>query len=261
MTNKMLITMAENRDRKIGAIINEYSNRLFGFIQKRVPSTADAEDITQEVWYQLSRVITRNPIIFAVRKKARKYAELAFDRLLENVGKKDYRTIEAQFRLAMIKTGTRKVNRAIELYEDLIVNVTNQLDTSHPYELASRSRLVDLYEKKGESDKATQHCIEIGKMKPWQDNLDPIPLFRVEPKYPTDLARKNKEGSVKMSFTIDEMGFVQDIEIIDIKGGKGFGTESVKVLQKWRYAPKFENGQVTVAKDLRVQLDFKMGKS
>lgn len=52
----MITTMAENRERKIGAIINEYSNRLFGFIQKRVPSTADAEDITQEVWYQLSRV-------------------------------------------------------------------------------------------------------------------------------------------------------------------------------------------------------------
>jgi RNA polymerase sigma factor (sigma-70 family) len=58
----MLITMAENRERKIGAIINEYSNRLFGFIQKRVPSTADAEDITQEVWYQLSRVVELDAI-------------------------------------------------------------------------------------------------------------------------------------------------------------------------------------------------------
>lgn len=58
----MLMTMAENRERKIGAIINEYSNRLFGFIQKRVPSTADAEDITQEVWYQLSRVVELDAI-------------------------------------------------------------------------------------------------------------------------------------------------------------------------------------------------------
>ena len=213
------------------------------------------------IYFQLSRVITRNPIIYQVQRKAKKYAELAYEGMLKAVGKKDYRTIEAQFTLAMIKTGTQKNNRAIELYEDLIDNISNQLDTSHPYELAARSRLVSLYEAKGESDKATQHCIEIGKMKPWEDDLDPIPLFRVEPKYPTNLARKNKEGSVKMSFTIDEMGFVQDIEIIDIKGGKGFGTESVKVLQKWRYAPKFENGQVTVAKDLRVQLDFKMGKS
>lgn len=58
----MLMTMAENRERKIGAIINEYSNRLFGFVQKRVPSTADAEDITQEVWYQLSRVVELDAI-------------------------------------------------------------------------------------------------------------------------------------------------------------------------------------------------------
>lgn len=54
--------MAENRERKIGEIINEYSNRLFGFVQKRVPSTADAEDITQEVWYQLSRVVELDAI-------------------------------------------------------------------------------------------------------------------------------------------------------------------------------------------------------
>lgn len=55
-------TMAENRERKISSIINEYSNRLFGFIRGRVPSNADAEDITQEVWYQLSRVIELDSI-------------------------------------------------------------------------------------------------------------------------------------------------------------------------------------------------------
>lgn len=58
----MIMTMAENRERKISGIINEYSNRLFGFIRKRVPSTADAEDITQEVWYQLSRVVELDAI-------------------------------------------------------------------------------------------------------------------------------------------------------------------------------------------------------
>ena len=49
--------MAESRERKISSIINEYGNRLFRFIRGRVPSNADAEDITQEVWYQLSRVL------------------------------------------------------------------------------------------------------------------------------------------------------------------------------------------------------------
>ena len=62
MTNNMSNTMADKRERKISKIINEYSNRLFGFIRGRVPSNADAEDITQEVWYQLSRVIELDSI-------------------------------------------------------------------------------------------------------------------------------------------------------------------------------------------------------
>ena len=62
MTNNMFENMAEKREREIGGIINEYSNRLFRFIRGRVPSNADAEDITQEVWYQLSRVIELDSI-------------------------------------------------------------------------------------------------------------------------------------------------------------------------------------------------------
>ena len=49
--------MADKRDLTISGVINEYGNRLFRFIRGRVSTNADAEDITQEVWYQLSRVI------------------------------------------------------------------------------------------------------------------------------------------------------------------------------------------------------------
>jgi RNA polymerase sigma factor (sigma-70 family) len=54
--------MADKRATRISGIINEYGNRLFRFIRGRVPSNADAEDITQEVWYQLSRVIELDSI-------------------------------------------------------------------------------------------------------------------------------------------------------------------------------------------------------
>jgi RNA polymerase sigma factor (sigma-70 family) len=54
--------MAEKRERRISAVINEYGNRLFRFIRGRVPTNADAEDITQEVWYQLSKVVELDSI-------------------------------------------------------------------------------------------------------------------------------------------------------------------------------------------------------
>lgn len=58
----MSAQMAEQRERKISNVINEYGNRLFRFVRGRVSTNADAEDITQEVWYQLSRVIELDSI-------------------------------------------------------------------------------------------------------------------------------------------------------------------------------------------------------
>lgn len=54
--------MAEKRERKISSVIRDYGNRLFRFVRGRVSTNADAEDITQEVWYQLSRVVDLDSI-------------------------------------------------------------------------------------------------------------------------------------------------------------------------------------------------------
>ena len=45
--------MAEKQKRNITEVINDYSKRLLGFIRKRVSNEADAEDILQDVFYQL----------------------------------------------------------------------------------------------------------------------------------------------------------------------------------------------------------------
>lgn len=55
-------SMAEKRERSISKAINEYGSRLFRFIRGRVSTNADAEDISQEVWYQLSRVVDLDSI-------------------------------------------------------------------------------------------------------------------------------------------------------------------------------------------------------
>ena len=46
--------MAEEQKRNISTIIGDYSKRLLGFIRKRVANEADAEDILQDVFYQLA---------------------------------------------------------------------------------------------------------------------------------------------------------------------------------------------------------------
>lgn len=54
--------MHEEKNSHIIQTIKAYGKNLLGFIRKRVKSDADAEDILQDVWYQLSAVVNTEPI-------------------------------------------------------------------------------------------------------------------------------------------------------------------------------------------------------
>ncbi len=50
------------RQQSIVNAVQDYGKRLFSFIRSRVKNDADAEDILQDVWYQLSYIIDTEPI-------------------------------------------------------------------------------------------------------------------------------------------------------------------------------------------------------
>lgn len=50
------------REQTLGQIIRGYGQRLYGFIRGRVANEADAEDILQEVWYQLSNLVDMSAV-------------------------------------------------------------------------------------------------------------------------------------------------------------------------------------------------------
>ncbi|MBY5921644.1 energy transducer TonB [Ferrimonas balearica] len=166
--------------------------------------------------------------------------------------------IEAEFRLGMMYAALGKRNKAIDALEG-VVEQYEVLDFDHPLSLASRTRLVVLYERQGDREKATEHCVAVGQMRPWQESQEQVPLYRKEPSYPLQAARKGREGFAVLEFTVDEQGFVTDPKIIESEGGKDFERESIQALQQWRYAPRFEDGQAVPAKSL-VRLDFSLGR-
>ena len=57
MEDPTTITMADQSKPKVVQIAKDYGSRLFGFIRGKVASNEDAEDILQEVWFQLSRTV------------------------------------------------------------------------------------------------------------------------------------------------------------------------------------------------------------
>lgn len=87
---------------------------------------------------------------------------------------------------------------------------------------------------------------------------DAAPIVRIEPRYPMQAAREGKEGWVKLSFTIDELGNVIDIAVIEAQPKRIFNREAKKALAKWKYKPKIVDGKPIKQPGLTVQLDFTM---
>ncbi|MCO4799324.1 MAG: energy transducer TonB [Colwelliaceae bacterium] len=87
---------------------------------------------------------------------------------------------------------------------------------------------------------------------------DATPIVRIEPKYPIQAARDGKEGWVKLSFSINEIGGVEDVTVIEAKPKRLFDKEAKRALKKWKYKPKVVDGKPLRQTGLTVQLDFKM---
>jgi RNA polymerase sigma factor (sigma-70 family) len=54
--------MSNPSRKNISSVISQFGKRLLGFIRQRVNNEEDAEDILQDVWYQLTATVDTEPI-------------------------------------------------------------------------------------------------------------------------------------------------------------------------------------------------------
>ncbi|GAA5194834.1 energy transducer TonB [Ferrimonas gelatinilytica] len=90
---------------------------------------------------------------------------------------------------------------------------------------------------------------------------DATPIVRIEPRYPIKAARDGKEGYVILSFTINELGGVDDVEVIEAEPRRLFDQEARRALRKWKYKPKIVDGKPVKQTGQTVRLDFSLDKS
>lgn len=100
--------------------------------------------------------------------------------------------------------------------------------------------------------------IDIGGVGAMQRDGEAQPIVRIEPKYPVQAARDGKEGWVRLSFTINEVGGVEDVTVLEAEPKRVFNREARRALQKWKYRPKIVDGKPEKQFGMKVQLDFKL---
>lgn len=65
-------------------------------------------------------------------------------------------------------------------------------------------------------------------------------------------------GWVRLTFDIDTKGVPQNIVVTESEPENIFDKEAIRALSKWKYKPKFVDGQPVIQKDQKVQLDFRL---
>ena len=223
----------------------------YDYVEDAIDTAGDSKLLVAKVKLEAFRSLSNK----YYSKKLGRLAKEALTTIEDELPSNSIDRVKATYDVARIYEAEKKFTKAAQLFEEVVTQF-DVLNYSHPHKLAAHARLVQIYEKQGESEQSTAHCLAIGKMKPWDDSVqEQTPLYRAMPKFPQSAVTRGKSGSATMEFTVDEYGFVKDIEVLASEGGRRFEKASIKAIEKWRYAPKFVDGKAVKAKT-KIRLDY-----
>lgn len=126
--------------------------------------------------------------------------------------------LDANALLGNLYIASRELGKAIKAFESILLIVkAKKLVFTHPYELKAHSALVQLYEVIRQPEKATLHCLAIGEMTPWQDEVGLMPLYRAAIDFNgNDIA--GRSGHAEVRFDITDKGFAITCKLLIFKG-------------------------------------------
>ena len=82
------------------------------------------------------------------------------------------------------------------------------------------------------------------------------PLVRIEPEYPRRAQETGIEGWVQVQFTVNAAGAVTDVFVVDSDPKGVFDVAATKAVQRWKYAPKVDEGRPVEMRGMQVILRF-----
>lgn len=84
-----------------------------------------------------------------------------------------------------------------------------------------------------------------------------MPLNDVRPEYPRHALQRGIEGHVKLAFTINRAGSVENLRVIEASPANVFEREARRAALRWRFAPRTEN-DLAVPREAVKTLHFRL---
>jgi len=146
-------------------------------------------------------------------RKAKKYIYDGYEILQRVLGDSSPKTGNAAFHIGKYEMTHRGYEEAIKYLNKALLGFDSGKAMSRN-ELTTRAFLIDAYENMGESEKATQHCLAIGRMKPAVEVQNYVPIFKKLPIFPRVALRARITGDVIVEFEVDANGFVVEPKMV-----------------------------------------------
>lgn len=156
--------------------------------------------------------------------------------------------------------GEKKTQRMAERY---LLEAVEQFSTLEQpnilAEVVARASLVGLYEERGDSDLATEHCVAIGLLQADREVADFMPIYFGSMEYPERAARMGTEGYVILELTVTESGGVANPTILETSSERHlFDSAAMTAAKGFRYAPRIENGVPVPTSGVKYKVIFEL---
>jgi len=248
--------------------------RQLKLYKRALKIVANSEGEESDDYAHLALRAGNNVYQYSRSAKGRKYILEAYEFFLANRGETALETGLAAFYLGRLEFAKRNHKKSIE-YTLASLEAFEAPENDPGYQLYARAMLVQAYEDRGQTDLATEHCVAIGKLNELRPNKDYQPLFRMAPSYPKQLLAQGIEGYVDFSFTIDENGFVRDPQVVNRAStgrpdsrsinermvsleDRSFDAAALKVVERFRYAPRFVDGKAVAVEGIKTRVTFEL---
>ncbi|MBX9761877.1 MAG: energy transducer TonB [Pseudomonadaceae bacterium] len=98
---------------------------------------------------------------------------------------------------------------------------------------------------------------DAGGGQPGGPESEVMPLNDVSPEYPRYALQRGIEGHVKLAFTINRAGSVENVRVIEASPQNVFEREARRAAVRWRFAPRTEGG-LAVSREAVKTLYFRL---
>jgi len=85
-----------------------------------------------------------------------------------------------------------------------------------------------------------------------------LPVVTVAPTYPRRMAARGIEGWMLLEFSVDQLGRVQNPQVIDAQPTGGFSNAGIDAVLRYKYKPKVFDGKATWVHGVQTRMVFQL---